>query len=112
MTNFQQRTIESEFAPGDSPELTANWIDISMISLLQIANVSNKATMITVQAIDGYQQNLPFQQIEDMQMFIGFKENTTYLTLYQGWPFRLFLPVNEYKWGYLWIKFVSQIIVS
>ncbi|MGD0330402.1 MAG: molybdopterin-dependent oxidoreductase [Nitrososphaeria archaeon] len=112
MTNFQERTIESEFAPGDSPQVTANWTGLSMLGLLQVSNMSNKATMITVVAIDGYEENFTIQQIKDSQMLIGFQENYTYLPLSQGGPFRLFLPVNEYKWGYRWAKFVCQVIVS
>jgi DMSO/TMAO reductase YedYZ molybdopterin-dependent catalytic subunit len=112
MTNFQQKTIESEFAPGDSPEVTANWTGLSMSSVLRTSRMSNEARMITVIAIDGYEENFTIQQINDTQMLVGFKENTKYLTLDQGGPFRLFLPVNEYKWGYRWVKFLSRIVVS
>lgn len=112
MTNFQERTIESEFAPGDSPQVTANWTGLSMLGLLQASNMSNKVKMITIIAIDGYEENFTIQQIKDSQMLVGFKENSTYLPLSQGGPFRLFLPVDEYKWGYRWAKFVCQVVVS
>lgn len=112
VTDFQQTTVHAEFVPGDEPNRTSDWTGASMMSVLNAAKMSNTAETVTVVAIDGYEQNFTIAQIQESQMQLGYMENGKALPLGQGGPFRLFLPTPQYKWGYYWVKFVKEIIVT
>jgi DMSO/TMAO reductase YedYZ molybdopterin-dependent catalytic subunit len=112
VTDFQQTTVHSEFVPGDEPNRTSDWTGASMMSVLNAAKMSNTAETVTIIAVDGYEQNFTISQIQAAQMQLGYMENGKALPLDQGGPFRLFLPTQEYKWGYYWVKFVKEIVVT
>jgi DMSO/TMAO reductase YedYZ molybdopterin-dependent catalytic subunit len=111
LTNFQQETVHAAFVPGDG-DRTSNWTGISMLDVLDAANMSYRAEKLTIVAIDGYVKNYTLQEVEDSNMLIGFEENGSHLGQSQGGPYRLFCPVEKYKWAQFWVKFVSEIIVT
>ena len=44
-----------------------------------------------------------------MDEFCGKKsDNVSYISADSGGPFRLMLPVDEYKWARFWVKFVTE----
>jgi DMSO/TMAO reductase YedYZ molybdopterin-dependent catalytic subunit len=111
MSLIQDVTVEAEFVPG-SGKRTSEWTGLPIMDLLEAANMSYLGRKITVVAIDDYQRNYTLTEIVESQMMLGYKENGAPLSQEQGGPFRLFLPVDKYKWAQFWVKFVSQIIVS
>jgi DMSO/TMAO reductase YedYZ molybdopterin-dependent catalytic subunit len=111
MSAFEPVTVEAEFRPSAGPR-TSNWTGLPILDLLQAANVSYRAGKITVVAIDDYAKNYTLWEVEEGQMMIGYQENGVPLPQDKGGPFRLFLPVDKYKWAQYWVKFVTQIIVS
>jgi DMSO/TMAO reductase YedYZ molybdopterin-dependent catalytic subunit len=111
LTSYQQATINGAFVPGDG-ERTSNWTGISVLDVLEAANMSYRAEKITIVAIDGYTKNYTLQEVEDSNMLIGFEENGKHLGQNQGGPYRLFCPVEQYKWAQFWVKFVDEIIVT
>ena len=111
MSTLQEVTVEAEFVPGDGKR-TSNWTGLPIMDLLDAANKSYRAGKITVVAIDGYVKNYTFWEIEDSQMMLGYTENGEHFGQENGGPYRLFLPVDKYKWAQYWVKFVTQIIVS
>jgi len=111
ISTLPETTIEAEFAPGSGTR-TSNWTGISIMDLLEAANVSYRAGKITVVAIDDYVKNYTLWEAEDTKMMVGYKENGIPLPQDSGGPFRLMLPVEEYKWAQFWVKFVTEIIVS
>ncbi|PVX26368.1 MAG: hypothetical protein CW691_01665 [Candidatus Bathyarchaeum sp.] len=110
MSLIQDVTVEAEFVPGDGKR-TSNWTGLSMTDLLEAANMSYLGRKIVVVAIDDYSRNYTLYEIEESQMLIGYEENGNPLSPDKGGPFRLFLPVDKYKWAQFWVKFVTQIIV-
>lgn len=112
LTVVQPVTVHAEFRPGGEPNRTSDWTGLSILDVLQAANMSGRAEKITVIAIDGYEKNYTLDQVRDGAMMIGYQENGQPLPISQGGPFRLFAPTDQYKWGQYWVKFVHEIIVS
>ncbi|MCW4015058.1 MAG: molybdopterin-dependent oxidoreductase [Candidatus Bathyarchaeota archaeon] len=110
MTLFQQVTVEAEFVPGDGSR-TSDWTGLSVMDILEAANMSYRAEKIVVFAIDDYSRNYTLQEIEEAQMLVGYQENGEPLSQNKGGPFRMFLPVDKYKWAQFWVKFVTEIRV-
>jgi DMSO/TMAO reductase YedYZ molybdopterin-dependent catalytic subunit len=111
LTSFEQQTLHGAFVPGDG-ERTSDWTGLSMLGVLESAGMSDRADKITIVAIDGYAKNYTLREVAKSSMLIGFEENGNHLTQSQGGPYRLFCPVEEYKWAQFWVKFVSEIIVT
>lgn len=110
LTNFQEETVHAEFVPGDGKR-TSDWTGLSVLNLLESANASNRASRITIVAIDGYTKNYTLTEVEESNMLVGYAENGNHFGQSQGGPYRLFTPVDEYKWAQFWVKFVKEIIV-
>ena len=111
-SGFETKTVQATFAPGGEPQRTSNWTGISLWSVLQAANVSPNASKVTVSAIDGYSREYTIAQVKDLDILIGYKENGAFLSPSNGQPYRLVVPVEDYKWGQYWVRWISQIIVA
>ena len=98
LTNFQQETVQAAFVPGDG-ERTSNWTGISMLDVLNAANMSYRAEKITIVAIDGYVKNYTLQEVEDSNMLIGFEENGDHLGQSQRWTVQAVLSGGEVQVG-------------
>jgi DMSO/TMAO reductase YedYZ molybdopterin-dependent catalytic subunit len=111
MSEFNPVTVEAEFRPSGEARIS-NWTGLSIMDLLEAANVSYRAGKITVVAIDGFGENYTLWEVESAQIMLGYQENGVPLPPDSGGPFRLFLPVDKYKWARFWVKFVVEIVVS
>ena len=112
ITNYQTQTVQAEFAPGNEPQITANWTGVSLWNILQAAGIPAGASTVTVTAVDGYSRDFTVTQVQSTGMLVGFQENGQYLTPVNGQPFRLFVPTEDYKWGQYWVRWVIQVTVS
>lgn len=110
LTGFEQKTVHGPFVAEG--ERVSDWTGISILDVLDAADMAVRAERITIVAIDGYTKTFTLQEVEAGNMLIGFQENGGYLSLQDGGPYRLFCPVEKYKWAQFWVKFISEIIVS
>jgi len=85
------------------------WEGLLIEDLLKTTSVSNESEIIIFHAYDGYTTSLPIDFIFDNNIIIAFKMNNATLPPQRGFPFQL---VAESKWGYKWIKWVTEIEVS
>jgi len=111
LTLFEELTVEAQFVPGDG-ERTSDWTGLSVLDVLEAANRSNRASKMTVVAVDGYEKTYTMQEVEEAQMLIGYKENGNYLQQSQGGPYRIFCTAEKYKWAQFWVKFIKEIIIA
>lgn len=111
MSLIQAVSVEAEFVPGDGAR-TSEWTGLPIMDMLEAANKSYLGRTITIVAVDDYRKNYTLTEIVESQMMLGYQENGVPLSQDKGGPFRLFLPVDKYKWAQFWVKFVTQIIVS
>ncbi len=112
ITNFGTVTVQAAFAPGGEPQRTSYWTGTKLWNILQDAGISENASKVTVAAIDGYTRDFTVTQVKDLNILIGFQENGEYFPPVMGQPFRLVVPVEDFKWGQNWVRWISQITVS
>ncbi len=85
------------------------WEGILIEDILKTTNISNNSEIIIFHANDGYTTSLPIDFIIDKNIIIAYKMNNVTLPPQRGFPFQL---VAESKWGYKWIKWITEIEVS
>jgi DMSO/TMAO reductase YedYZ molybdopterin-dependent catalytic subunit len=109
LTSIQPKTVYAEFAP--SVKRWSNWTGLPILDVLHAANVSDRAEMLTIIAVDGYVKNYTLAQVVEGQMMLGYAENDMPLAHSEGGPYRLFAPTDKYKWAQFWVKYVVDIKV-
>ena len=85
------------------------WEGILIEDLLDEVGVSQEVDTVIFRAYDGYSTSLPLDFILDNDIMLAYKVNNVTLTPSTGYPFIL---VAEQKWGYKWIKWVTEIELS
>jgi len=89
--------------------VTILWEGVLLRDLIQEVGVSPNATTVVFHAYDGYTTSLPIDYIMDEEIILAYKMNGVPLPPERGYPFQL---VAESKWGYKWIKWVTEIEIS
>ena len=85
------------------------WEGVLLKDLLTEAGYNTDAQVVIFYAQDGYSTSLPLSYIVSNNIMIAYKMNGVVLPPNRGYPFQL---VAESKYGYKWIKWITQIEVS
>jgi len=85
------------------------WEGILVKDLLDEAGVQTNATVVIFHASDGYTTALPLDYLSSNNILIANRMNGVKLTPQIGFPFML---ISESKYGYKWMKWITQIEVS
>ena len=85
------------------------WEGFLLKDLLNQTEIDANATVIIFYACDGYSTSLPLNYILDNDILIAYKMNGLTLPPERGFPFQL---VAESKYGYKWIKWITEIELS
>lgn len=85
------------------------WEGFKLKDLLNEAGISPEAVVVIFYAYDGYSTSLPLNYILDNDILLAYKMNGLTLPIERGFPFQL---VAESKYGYKWIKYITQIELS
>ncbi|MFH1032604.1 MAG: molybdopterin-dependent oxidoreductase [Chloroflexota bacterium] len=85
------------------------WEGMLVKDLLEKAKPSPEAKVVIFHAYDGYTTSLPLDYIVGRDILIAYKMNEVTMPPERGFPFEL---VAESKWGYKWIKWMTQIELS
>lgn len=112
ITRYEVKTVQATFAPGGEAQRTSDWTGVTLQSILDDCGVSSDASKITVSAVDDYSRSFLLDTVERTSMMLGYQENGTYLSPEDGQPFRLVIPLEEFKWGQNWVRWVTEITVS
>jgi len=89
--------------------VTILWGGVLVKDLIEEANASPEANTVIFHAYDGYTTSLPLDYIMGQDIMLAYKMNGVVLPPERGAPFQL---VAESKWGYKWIKWVTEIELS
>jgi DMSO/TMAO reductase YedYZ molybdopterin-dependent catalytic subunit len=89
--------------------VTIFWEGVLVSDLIKEANASSNATVVIFHAYDGYTTSFPLDYILENEIIMAHKMNNVTLPPERGFPFQL---VAESKWGYKWIKWITEIEVS
>jgi DMSO/TMAO reductase YedYZ molybdopterin-dependent catalytic subunit len=89
--------------------VTILWEGVLVRDLLAEAEPLANAEVVIFHAYDGYTTSLPIDYIMDNDILMAYKMNDVILPPERGFPFQL---VAESKWGYKWIKWITEIELS
>lgn len=89
--------------------VTILWEGVLVRDLLAEAEPLANAEVVIFHAYDGYTTSLPIDYIMDNDILMAYKMNGVILPAERGFPFQL---VAESKWGYKWVKWITEIELS
>ena len=90
-------------------EATILWEGVLVEDLISEAGINLNANTVIFYAYDGYSTSLPLDYIVENDIIVAHKMNGVTLPPERGFPFQL---VAESKWGYKWIKWITEIEIS
>ena len=85
------------------------WEGVLLKDLINQAGITPTSNTVIFHAADGYTTSLPLDYIMENNIMLAYKINGVTIPPERGYPFQL---VAENKWGYKWIKWVTQIELS
>jgi DMSO/TMAO reductase YedYZ molybdopterin-dependent catalytic subunit len=85
------------------------WKGVLVRDLLHDVGVNSTAKVVIFHASDGYTTSFPLEYFYDNDVLIAYEMNGLTLPPERGFPFQL---VAESKYGYKWIKWITQIELS
>jgi DMSO/TMAO reductase YedYZ molybdopterin-dependent catalytic subunit len=88
---------------------TIFWEGVLVRDLIKEANPESNATVVIFHAYDGYTTSFPLDYILENDIIMAYTMNNVTLPPERGFPFKL---VAESKWGYKWIKWITEIELS
>jgi DMSO/TMAO reductase YedYZ molybdopterin-dependent catalytic subunit len=89
--------------------VTILWEGLLVRDLVEEAKTLPEAKVVIFHAYDGYTTSLPLDYITSKDIIMAYKMNGVVLPPERGFPFEL---VAESKWGYKWIKWITEIELS
>ena len=85
------------------------WEGVLIGDLLAEATPDSAATIVIFRAADGYSTSLPLSYLLENDILLAYRMNGVELPAERGFPFQL---VAEERWGYKWVKWVTEIELS
>ena len=85
------------------------WQGLLVKDLLAEAKPLPDAQVVIFHAYDGYTTSFPVDYITDNDILIAYMMNGVTIPPVRGFPFEL---VAESKWGYKWVKWITEIELS
>jgi DMSO/TMAO reductase YedYZ molybdopterin-dependent catalytic subunit len=109
LDSFQsyQKVVELYCVEGWSVNIL--WEGVLIADLLAEAGPLPEASVVIFHAYDGYTSSLPLDYIVDNNIMIAYNMNGITVPPERGFPFVL---VAESKWGYKWVKWITEIELS
>jgi len=89
--------------------VTILWEGFLLEEILEKAEISPGSEVVIFYAYDGYSTSLPLDYIRNQEIILAYKMNGIILPPERGFPFQL---VAESKYGYKWIKWITEIELS
>jgi DMSO/TMAO reductase YedYZ molybdopterin-dependent catalytic subunit len=86
-----------------------SWTGINLKSLFQEAKIKKEAKFFDVKGANEKVVRITLQEIDKKRIFLAYRVNGETLPQKHGFPLRL---VYEDAYGYDWVKYVDEIVVS
>jgi DMSO/TMAO reductase YedYZ molybdopterin-dependent catalytic subunit len=90
-------------------QVTILWEGVLVRDILSEVVPLPEATVIILHAYDGYTTSFPVSYLMENDIIMAYMMNGVILPPERGFPFQL---VAELKWGYKWIKWITEIEFS
>jgi DMSO/TMAO reductase YedYZ molybdopterin-dependent catalytic subunit len=85
------------------------WSGVQVKDILEKADPTPEAKVVIFHAYDGYTTSFPIEYLVNQNILMAYKMNEVTIPAAQGFPFVL---VAQSKWGYKWIKWITEIELS
>jgi len=85
------------------------WEGVKLVDLLEASGIQEGANTVIFHAYDGYTSSLSLDYVLENDILLAYKMNRVTIPPERGFPFQV---VAEDKWGYKWVKWVTQIQLS
>ncbi len=90
-------------------DATILWEGVLVRDLINEADPLEAANTVIFHAYDGYTTSFPLEYVMDNDIIMAYRMNGVTLPPERGFPFQL---VADSKWGYKWIKWITEIELS
>jgi DMSO/TMAO reductase YedYZ molybdopterin-dependent catalytic subunit len=90
-------------------DVTILWEGLLFRDIVAGAGPLPEATVVILYAEDGYSTSFPLEYLLENDIIVAYRMNDIILPQERGFPFQL---VAESKWGYKWIKWITEIEFS
>jgi DMSO/TMAO reductase YedYZ molybdopterin-dependent catalytic subunit len=90
-------------------DVTILWEGLLFSDVVAAAGPLSEAKVVIFYAEDGYSTSFPIDYLMENEIIMAYKMNDVTLPPERGFPFQL---VAESKWGYKWIKWITEIEFS
>ncbi len=85
------------------------WSGVNLKSLLQEAQIKKEAQYVDIRGAHGKGVRIPLKTLDQKKVLLAYRVNGETLPQKHGFPLRL---VYEDAYGYDWVKYIEEIIVS
>ncbi len=85
------------------------WDGLLVRDMIEEAGPLDSGKVLIFKAADGYTTSLPIEFFYENDVLMAYGMNNVTLEPERGFPFQL---VAEMKWGYKWIKWITEIEIS
>jgi DMSO/TMAO reductase YedYZ molybdopterin-dependent catalytic subunit len=90
-------------------DATILWEGVKVSDLINAAGPDPRANTVIFTGVDGYTSSEPLDYINENNILLAYGMNNITMPAERGYPFAL---VAEDRWGYKWIKWVTEIRLS
>jgi DMSO/TMAO reductase YedYZ molybdopterin-dependent catalytic subunit len=109
INNFQRYKKVVTLDCVEGWRVTILWEGILVKDILEQVNPKSDGKVVIFHAYDGYTTSFPIDYLIDNNILMAYKMNNVTIPPERGFPFQL---AAESKWGYKWIKWITEIEVS
>jgi len=85
------------------------WTGVNLKSLIKEAQIKKEAQYIDVVGVHEKRVRIPLKALDQKKIFLAYRVNGETLPQKHGFPLRL---VYEDAYGYDWVKYVGEVVVS
>lgn len=89
--------------------VTILWEGVRILDVIKGLGIDLAGEVMIFRAFDGYSTSLPMEFLVDNEILLANKMNNATLVPERGFPFQL---VAESKFGYKWIKWITEMEIS
>jgi DMSO/TMAO reductase YedYZ molybdopterin-dependent catalytic subunit len=109
LNNFQKYQKVTTLHCVEGWSVTILWEGFLLENIIEKAEIFPESEVVIFRAYDGYSTSLPLEYIKNQEILLAYKMNDIVLPHERGFPFQL---VSESKYGYKWIKWITEIELS
>ncbi len=109
INNFQKYQKVTTLNCVEGWSVNILWEGFLLEDILEKAGIASESEVVIFYAYDGYSTSLPIDYIKNQEIMLAYKMNDVILPAERGFPFQL---VAESKYGYKWIKWITEIELS